>query len=47
MLFEPVGRNANDLDVALFKVLLTTSYLTELGSANGGEISRVRKEDSL
>lgn len=47
MLLEAIGRDANDLYISLLEVLGTSSNLTELGSADGGEVSRVREEDRL
>lgn len=47
MVLETVGRNTDDLDVALGKVGFTTSDLAELSGANRGEVSRMREEDGL
>jgi hypothetical protein len=47
VLVKAVGRDTNNLDVALREVVSTTSNLTELSSADGSEVSRVGKEDSL
>lgn len=47
MILEAVGRNADDLDVALCKVVCTTSDLAELSGAYRGEVSRMREEDDL
>lgn len=47
MFVETVGRNADDLDVALGKVVCTTGDLAELSGADRGEVSRMREEDGL
>ena len=47
MLVKAIGRDSDDFDVALFEVFGTTSDLTELSGANGGEISRVGEENGL
>jgi len=47
MLVKPIGRNPDDFDVALFEVLGTTGNLTELGGADGGEISGMGEENGL
>ena len=47
VILEIVGRNTDDLDVALCKVVCATSDLAELGGADRGEVSGMREEDDL
>ena len=47
MIFETVGRNTDDLDVALGKVTCTTGDLAKLSRADRGKVSGMREEDGL
>lgn len=47
VILEIVGRNTDDLDIALCKVVCATGDLAELSGADRGEVSGVRKEDGL
>jgi hypothetical protein len=41
MIIEIVGRNTDDLHVPLLEIFVSTSDLSELRRADGGEITRV------
>jgi len=45
VILEIIGRNTDDLDIALCKVVCATSDLAELGGADRGEVSGMREED--
>jgi hypothetical protein len=47
VILEIIGRNTDDLDIALCKVVCATSDLAELGGADRGEVSGMREEDGL
>ena len=47
VLLEAISGDTNDLDVSLLEVFSTSGDLTELSSADGGKVSRVREEDRL
>jgi len=47
MLVKAIGRDSDDFDVALFEIFGATGNLTELGGADGGEISGMGEENGL
>lgn len=47
MFFEAIGRNANNLDVALRKVGSAAGDLTKLSGAHRCEVSGMREQDGL
>jgi hypothetical protein len=47
MVLESVGGDTNDLHVAFGKVRRAAGNLTELGGADGSEVSRVGEKDGL
>lgn len=47
VVLKAVGRDANNLHVALFKIRNATSDLTKLSGADGREITGVREQDGL
>lgn len=47
MVFEAIGRNPNEFDIALSKVISAASDLAKLSGADGCEVSGMREENRL